>query len=126
LLVVSHREEALNREEALKCPHSCRTFANAGRRLRKSRGFTAVCASTLALGIGANTAIFTLIHALMLWRLPVASPKQLYRSGGLTIAASLADFRRSGLFVLTRCTSNFAITHRNSVRWPLSKPACPA
>ncbi len=36
---------------------------------------------TLALGIGANTAIFTLVHAVMLRSLPVADPAQLYRLG---------------------------------------------
>ena len=51
------------------------------RRLRQSPGFTVVCVITLALGIGANTAIFTLVNAVMLKSLPVASPKQLYRLG---------------------------------------------
>src|SRR2546430_9186105 len=49
------------------------------RTLRKSPTFTAVVVVTLALGIGANTAIFTLIDAVMLKSLPVANPKQLYR-----------------------------------------------
>src|SRR5258708_387386 len=51
------------------------------RRLRQSPGFAAVCVITLALGIGANTAIFTLVHAVMLKSLPVANPKELYRIG---------------------------------------------
>jgi predicted permease len=51
------------------------------RRLRQSKGFTAVAVLTLALGIGGNTAIFTLIHAVMLKSLPVADPQQLYRLG---------------------------------------------
>jgi macrolide transport system ATP-binding/permease protein len=53
----------------------------AWRRLRQSPGFALVCVITLALGIGANTAIFTLVHAVMLKSLPVANPKQLYRLG---------------------------------------------
>jgi predicted permease len=51
------------------------------RQLAKSKGFTLTAIFTLALGIGANTAIFTLIHAVMLKSLPVADPKMLVRLG---------------------------------------------
>lgn len=47
------------------------------RQLRRNPGFTAVAIITLALGIGANTAIFSLIDALMLRSLPVRDPAQL-------------------------------------------------
>ena len=47
------------------------------RQLRRNPGFTAVAIITLALGIGANTAIFTLIDGLMLRTLPVAKPGEL-------------------------------------------------
>ncbi len=47
----------------------------------KSPGFTAVAVLTLALGIGATTAIFTLIQQVMLRSLPVAGPDQLWRIG---------------------------------------------
>src|SRR3954470_2961942 len=43
--------------------------------------FTAAAVLTLALGIGGTTAIFTLIHAVMLRSLPVADPAALYRIG---------------------------------------------
>src|SRR5436190_14386483 len=51
------------------------------RQLRRSPGFTAVAIITLALGIGANTAIFTLINSLLLRSLPVENPKELLLLG---------------------------------------------
>src|SRR5215471_2120522 len=51
------------------------------RQLAHNKGFTTVAILTLALGIGANTAVFTLVHAVMLQSLPVANPGQLYRLG---------------------------------------------
>src|SRR3984957_12078156 len=51
------------------------------RQLRKSPGFTLTVVITLALGIGANTAIFTLVQGILLRSLPVTDPSRLYRIG---------------------------------------------
>jgi predicted permease len=51
------------------------------RRLRRAPAFTITATITLALGIGATTSIFTLVHAVLLKSLPVADPDRLYRLG---------------------------------------------
>ncbi|MGH9203187.1 MAG: ABC transporter permease, partial [Vicinamibacterales bacterium] len=51
------------------------------RRCRHQPGFTLVVILTLALGLGANTAVFSLVDALMLRSLPVERPEELYRLG---------------------------------------------
>lgn len=51
------------------------------RQFGKAPGFTATAILTLALGIGATTAIFTLVHAVLLKSLPVVKPEELLRIG---------------------------------------------
>jgi macrolide transport system ATP-binding/permease protein len=51
------------------------------RQLRKTPGFTLTAVIMIALGIGANTAIFTLVHGILLSSLPVNDPSRLYRIG---------------------------------------------
>ncbi len=58
-----------------------RTLRYTLRQLRQAPVFTAAAIMTLALGIGGTTAIFTLIHAVMLRSLPVSEPSRLYRIG---------------------------------------------
>ena len=53
----------------------------ATRRLRESPVFTLTCVATLALGIGGNTSVFTLIDRVVLAPLPVPRPFELYRVG---------------------------------------------
>ena len=55
----------------------------AARQFARAPGFTATAVLTLALGIGATTAIFTLVHAVLLRSLPVANPSELYRVGDI-------------------------------------------
>jgi predicted permease len=53
------------------------------RQFQKSPGIAATVILTISLGIGANTAIFTLVHAILLQSLPVSHPASLYRIGDL-------------------------------------------
>jgi predicted permease len=53
------------------------------RQFAHAPGFTVTAVLTLALGIGATTAIFTLVHAVLLRSLPVAKPGELYRVGDI-------------------------------------------
>src|SRR5580692_203874 len=65
------------------------------RQLAHSKGFTAVALLTLALGIGANTAVFTLVHAVMLQSLPVENPSQLYRLGDTNDCCVIGGYQGS-------------------------------
>jgi hypothetical protein len=62
----------------------------AWRSTRRNPGFALVVVLTLALGIGANTAIFTLVDAVLLRKLPVRDPDQLFAIGDPTRTGSLS------------------------------------
>jgi len=78
----------------------CQDLRIGFRRLYKSPGFTAVVMLTLALGIGANTAIFTLMNAVMLKALPVAHPSEIYRLGDNNNCCVMTGTQNDGSFVL--------------------------
>lgn len=64
------------------------------RHLRKAPGFTTTVIITLALGIGATTAIFTLVQQIMLKSLPVAKPNELWRIGDKIRCCNWGGYRQ--------------------------------
>jgi putative ABC transport system permease protein len=71
-------------------------FRHALRQLRKSPGFTLTVVLTLALGIGATTAIFTLVQQVMLQSLPATNPDQLWRIGDQARCCNWGGYSQHG------------------------------
>ena len=83
------------------------------RQLKRNPGFTAVVVITLALGIGVNTAIFSLVDQLLLWSIPARDPSRLVKLEGMYSDAYpfYCEFRdRNQIF-----SSVFASSHNLTV-----------
>ena len=88
VIMDEQRERAMQRADVMG--ELQQDISYALRTLRRNFGFTAVIVGALALGIGANTAIFTLIDAVLVRSLPVSHPEQLALLG-ITDSATAAD-----------------------------------
>jgi putative ABC transport system permease protein len=89
---VTMRERTSGADALLALDSIWRDLRYAVRQLGRSPAFTATAVVTLALGIGATTAIFTLVQQVMLRSLPVVNPEQLWRVGDSALCCYSARY----------------------------------
>ena len=92
------------------------------RQLRKASGFTTTAVITLALGIGATTAIFTLVHQVMLKSLPVAKPDELWRIGDKIRCCNWDGYTQGFFAVFMGSLQELPRTRRSSLTWQHYRP----
>jgi hypothetical protein len=95
-------------------------FRYAARTLRRSPSFTAVAILTLALGIGANTAVFSLVDAVLLKSLPVKDPERLLLVDAITSQGDRRNFSHPlfhGCGPRTQSSWGFLQPRRGSIVW---------
>ena len=94
------KERAAGADAALELDGLWRDLRHAVLQLKRSPAFTAAAVLTLALGIGATTAIFTLVQQVMLKSLPVAKPQELWRIGDKIHCCTWGGYTQAGEFSL--------------------------
>jgi hypothetical protein len=92
------------------------------RQLRRTPGFAVTVLLTLALGIGANSAIFTLVNAILLGNLPVSDPKHVIRIGDQNDCCISDGWKETGDYSLF-ATDTYYMFCRNSNNWPQRHPS---
>jgi putative ABC transport system permease protein len=90
------REQYREEEGLPQLEHLLDDVRYALRQLRRAPGFTLTAVLTLALGIGATTAIFTLVQQVMLQSLPVNRPDQLWRIGDQPRCCNWGGYSQEG------------------------------
>lgn len=94
------REELRDMQRGASLERIWQDARQALRRLRMAPAFTIATILTLALGIGATTSIFTLVHAVLLKSLPVVNPSELYRVGRESRCCFVAGYSQEKEFFL--------------------------